>query len=99
MAKIEEQIKLNEKTIKELREQLNEVYTLREALREALTNRLPASRRRMQQLKMQVIDLTIAVLYNSNSILTLLKSKPCTCSSKEIVKTKDKKENKDVMYN
>ncbi len=92
MSNIDEQIKANEKSIAELREQLNEVYTLREALKETLTGYFPASRRTVRRIERSLIELSIGIVTNCNSILRMLKQKPCTCNTK-----KGTSKSKDVM--
>lgn len=91
MSEIDEQIKKNEKIIEELRAELYEAITLKEALKEALTGRLPASKREIRQIQKELTELTIAMLYNCNSILNLTQVKICSCPPS--------KKPKDVMYN
>ena len=93
MSNIDEQIALNEKNIAELREQLNAVYTLREALKETITGWLPVSRKTTRRMERSLIELSIGVVSNCNSILQVIKQKPCTCPPKSNEKPKD------VMYN
>jgi len=91
MSEINEQIKKNEKMIEELRAELTKVYTLREALKESLTGKFPASKREIRQIQRDLTELTIAMLYNCNSILNLTQVKICSCTPS--------KKPKDVMYN
>ena len=94
MSEIDEQIENNNKHIEELRQKLSQTYTLKEALIEAITNWLPTSRKASRQMEHDIIELSLGILYNCNSILNLVKVKPCTCDTKQ-----DTVKPKDVMYN